>query len=132
MVNQTVLEYFRLNKGKYDLDKLKNKVLNAGYSQEDINEALIQLAKENKNTAPLITKPLTPAADISTVSFNKFLEEKPKVSFENTNLSTPVSQFATISSDSSLKSTKWLVITLIIVILILIGVGTASWYFLLR
>jgi len=52
MVNQTVLEYFRVNKGNYKIEDLKKKILSAGYSQQDITEALAQLAKQTQGAVP--------------------------------------------------------------------------------
>jgi hypothetical protein len=120
-VNQTVLEYLRLNKGRYDLDKLKNKILTAGYSQEDVDEALMQLEKETESVTPTVIAPQSTRSPIQPV--NQFLGQSNK---SPSDFSTPV------SLDSSSRSIKWLVITLIIAIFILIGVGIASWYFLLR
>ena len=45
MVNQVVLGYLRTNKGNYRIEDLKKKILSAGYSEQEINEVLNQLAQ---------------------------------------------------------------------------------------
>jgi hypothetical protein len=43
MVNQVILKYFKDNIARHSLEDLKAKVLSAGYSREDMNEAVIAL-----------------------------------------------------------------------------------------
>ena len=119
MVNQTVLEYFRVNKGHYKLEDLKKKILSSGYSQKDIDDALMQLEKETKGNNPpsvsstinklnktniVETKPVAKPAVQNKIDGN-MIEQKPK------------------------KSKKWLWIILGIVLLLLILGGVAVWLF---
>jgi hypothetical protein len=54
MVDERIVEYFKLHKSNYPLEDLKKKVLTAGYSQEDIQEALTKLHYESSRSAPTI------------------------------------------------------------------------------
>ena len=54
MVDKRILEYFRMHKGNYRLSDLKNKVLQAGYTKEDIDAALAQLDKESRGNPPTV------------------------------------------------------------------------------
>ena len=49
MVNQIVLTYLRAYKSKYNLKKLKAKVLSKGYSEKDYDEAMKELNSEDKS-----------------------------------------------------------------------------------
>lgn len=60
MVNQTVFEYFRKNRGKYPLSALKEKALKAGYSEKDINDAIVMT--EKKTEVPPESKAKNPEA----------------------------------------------------------------------
>ncbi len=46
MVNNTVFDYFRKNRGKYPIDALKAKALAAGYSPKDIEDAIVMTEKQ--------------------------------------------------------------------------------------
>lgn len=46
MVNEVILDYLKKYKGEYDLEELKEKIISAGYSSEELAEALSFLGLE--------------------------------------------------------------------------------------
>jgi hypothetical protein len=54
MVNETILKYLKENKGKYNLESLKRKILSQGYPASDFDEANA-LVEQKKNEAPPIS-----------------------------------------------------------------------------
>jgi len=51
MVNQVILNYFKEHRAAHSLEDLKVKVLGAGYSREDVEEALVALREGVDKTA---------------------------------------------------------------------------------
>ena len=119
MVDQRVLEYLRMNRGNYPLDALKKKILASGYSQADIDHALIQLNKQSKGNVPGV------ASTINKINKTNLPLEKLG------NGSKKMGKSA--AKPSGKKSKKWLWIILIIVlVLLLAGGGFAAWWFYLK
>jgi len=117
MVNKVVLEYFRVNKGNYKIEDLKKKVLAAGYSQKDIDDAVMQLGKQTKGAAPSVAK------TVKQINATQ-IEEK--------GTTAPATQAAVAKKETAIKpkkSKKWLWIILSIVLFILIAAGIAVWFF---
>lgn len=54
MVNPTVFEYFRKNRGKYPISALKDKALKAGYSERDVNDAIVMSGGAEDSKKPPI------------------------------------------------------------------------------
>lgn len=109
MVNKIVLEYFRMNKGNYKIEDLKKKVFSAGYSQQDITDALNYLARETQGAVPSVSKTIN--------QINK------------TNLPLEHTPGKQMVGQKPKKSKKWLWISLGIVLLVLILGAAAVWYF---
>ncbi len=109
MVNKIVLEYLRVNKGNYKLEDLKKKILASGYTQKDIDDALVQLNVQSQGNAPGVDTTIKKINKINipvqTKSITSATEQKPK------------------------KSKKWLWIILGIILLVLILIGGGVWYF---
>lgn len=71
MVNQKALDYLKKYQGKYSLDKLRQKLVDAGYSLVDIEEASSALnsttdsnnqtlPKKNDNSSKISPQPMQP------------------------------------------------------------------------
>jgi hypothetical protein len=112
MVNKIVLEYFRINKGNYNLNDLKKKVLASGYSQADVDGALMELNKETQGAIPSVSKTIN------------------KINQTNISETNPVGQVNGAKKQGvKKKSKKWLWIILGTILLFLILGGAAVWYF---
>ena len=98
MVNQKVLEYLRVNRGNYKIEDLKKKVLSAGYSQQEIIDALNQLNLETKGTVPSVDK------TINQINKTNITQEKSKE-----------------KPKKKLKKKMWIIIGGIALLLILLG-----------
>jgi len=124
MVNQIVLEYLRVNRGNYKIERLKQKVLSAGYSQQDIIDALAYLEKETKGD-----NPPSVSATINKINKTNLVETKP--------VAKPVVQVKPVGKiegkkmvgGKPKKSKKLLWIILGIVLLLLILGGISIWLF---
>jgi hypothetical protein len=116
MVNLVVLEYLRVNRGNYPIVDLRKKILSSGYSQKDIDDALIQLNKQSSGNVPSIS-----------TTINKInrtnLEVKP---IQSTN------SVASQMMNKPKKNKKLLLIILTIVLLILIFSAIGGWWFFIR
>jgi len=77
MVDQRLVEYFRMNKGHYKLEDLKKKVLLEGYAQKDVDDAIAQLNKEIKGNPPTVD---TTVKKINGMSFNSEKKAEPVAS----------------------------------------------------
>jgi len=62
MVNKVVLNYLKKYSGKYNLSALRKKVLSAGYSKEEVEEALIALGLVKPPQTTKAVKPTNKAA----------------------------------------------------------------------
>ncbi|MBT3397385.1 hypothetical protein HOA55_00045 [archaeon] len=58
MVNKVVLDYLKKNSGKFEIPVLKKKLLSAGYTQKDVNEAESSFlsSKNAPNIAPALSR----------------------------------------------------------------------------
>jgi len=117
MVNQVVLEYLRTNRGNYKLEDLKRKILSSGYSQKDINDAIMHLNRQSQGNVPSVSS-----------TINKINKTNIDI-----NSNRPVAQQSTNAGVKNLKKKKkwlkWLIIVWII-ILILAGIGFGVWWWL--
>jgi hypothetical protein len=111
MVNKIVLEYLRVNKGNYNLEDLKKKVLASGYSQMDVDAALVELNKETQGAIPSVSKTIN------------------KINQTNLSEKNPVKSKTLKKQKVKKKSKKWLWIILGSILLILGLGGAALWYF---
>lgn len=74
MVNKVVFDYLKDYHGKYNLEDLKKKILSAGYSQEDIDEAIRLLGLEGSTATKTLgnefkTTPLSQTGEFNKSSF---------------------------------------------------------------
>ena len=72
MVDKRILEYFRMHRGNYKLSDLKNKVLQAGYTEEDIDATLSQLNKESQGNPPSINATINKINKMNFDQYNTF------------------------------------------------------------
>lgn len=135
MVNQTVLEYLRVNKGNYKLADLKKKIIGSGYSNQDVNEALLALNKQTSGSAPSVKKTIKqlnktnisdvkPKTKFLTSIFGLKPKTKPQKIVNAQKPGVPVKEPAI----SVKKSKKKLIIILGAILLVLILGGIASWW----
>jgi hypothetical protein len=123
MVNKIVLEYLRVNKGNYKIGDLKKKVLSSGYSQKDVDEAMMQLDRETKGNVPAV------GATIDKI--NKTNLTVPTKS-EVKNVVGKTQKVSKTGSGKPKKSRKKLWIILGIIALLLIVGGVLAWIFFLK
>ena len=73
MVNQVLLTYLRTYKSKYNIGRLKAKILSNGYSEKDYEEAMGELNKESKSivSKPLIKEQIPPISSVVEATSNK-------------------------------------------------------------
>jgi len=121
MVNQVVFEYLKVNRGNYKLEDLKKKILASGYSQQDINEAMIELNKVG-GSAPSVPATIS-QINRTNIDMNA---NKPVVQSVQ-----PVVQTGVQESKKKGKGLKWLIVILVFLI-ILGGIGFGIWYWLGR
>jgi hypothetical protein len=141
MVEQKVLEYFRVNKGHYRMEDLKKKILGAGYSQKDINDALIQLGEETKGVNP-------PSVAKTVKQINKTNIQEAPVAQKSVAVAKPVAQKpVAVAKPAKVekqvetkepaetmvkpvkKSKKWLWIIFGLAVLIALFIGFGIWLF---
>jgi len=137
MVDKTVLEYFRINRGNYKLEDLKKKVLAAGYTKIEVDEAIALLNSQSGGNPPSVSSTINKInkMNIQTKSNGNGvpLEPKPLV---HAGTVQPVAVKGAVPSkglEGVKKSRKWLWIGLGVVGLILIlGVGFGVWWIWLK
>ena len=56
MVNQVVLDYLKKYADAYDLERLKQKIINSVYPKSDVDEAVKILGLANKKNVPVINR----------------------------------------------------------------------------
>ena len=124
MVNQVVLEYLKVNRGNYKIDDLKKKVLASGYSQKDIDDALLQLNKQTQGNVPSVPATIK---EVNKTNIN-LAANKPAAQPQ------PAAQSQPAAAAKSKKKKSWLKWLMIIwaIILVLGGVGFGIWYFVFR
>ena len=120
MVNKTVLEYLRVNKGNYNFVDLKKKILSSGYSQQHIDEAMVKLNKETKGSAPSVATTIK--------KINKINLKETSPSTPHTTRSKPAKTVKPAKKKTKIFSKKLLWIILIIFGILVIG-GAAVWFF---
>jgi len=59
MVNKVVLEYLRKHSKKYKVEALRGKIISSGYSEEEVDEALVALGLKKLTD---VVKPMNPVA----------------------------------------------------------------------
>ncbi len=117
MVNKIVLEYLRVNRGNYNLSDLKKKIIASGYSQKDVDDALVQLNNQGGGSVPSVN-----------ATINKI--NKTNIPLQQNSSTKSTTDVVGQKSEKPKKSKKWLWIILSLIVLILILGGGAIWYFL--
>jgi hypothetical protein len=127
MVNKVVLEYLRTNRGNYNIGDLKKKVLASGYAQKDIDEAMVQLNKESKGSAPSVPATINKInktnIDVN-ANVNKPVVEKPVEKAK-----VKVIGKGKVKKIKKKKSWVFWLIVIWVAILVLIGIGFVIWLF---
>ena len=121
MVNKVVLEYLRMHKGNYKIEDLKKKVIASGYSQKDVDEAMVQLNKETAGAVPSVP------ATINKINKTNIdmKAEAPVASTVESNVAKPKAAKPKKKKKGWLK---WFIIIWII-LLILAGIGVGDWFY---
>lgn len=142
MANKTVLDYLRKHHKRYRIEDLKKKILSAGYSQKEIEEALVALRlKSVKPTMPVkpvakpiakpvksVVKPIRPAKPAMPLVEPARLFKQPIKKVEPVKLVGPVVKPAAkpITSIAPSGYSKWLKIAGIAGILVIVFLVLAS------